>query len=163
MSNAEQIAGPHAVREVKQKFRVHGLFHLPDLSALPGVDGIIDQGVVEFESTYFDARDLRLAREGITLRRRTGTDEGWHLKLPLAPDRPGARDEFRLPLTDTGEAPAALTTMVRIILRDAPLERVATLRTTRSRQLIRVSAGDLAALVDDAVHVLDTSGNIEAR
>lgn len=102
MSRAEHAARPHTAREVEQKFRVHGLFRIPDLATLTGVSAVDDLGVVELESAYYDTPDLRLAREGITLRRRTGDDEGWHLKVPVGPN---ARDEIRLPL-EPGAPPA---------------------------------------------------------
>ena len=57
-------------------------------------------------AVYFDTEDLRLARAGITLRRRSGgTDDGWHLKLPAGSD---ARDEVRLPPDELGAPPAAV-------------------------------------------------------
>ncbi|WP_242418751.1 CYTH domain-containing protein, partial [Frankia sp. CpI1-P] len=38
---------------------------------------------VTLDAVYYDSDDLRLARNQITLRRRTGGhDAGWHLKLP---------------------------------------------------------------------------------
>lgn len=161
MSPAEQAARPHTAREVEQKFRVHGLFRIPDLSTLPGVSAVDDLGVVELESAYYDTDDLRLAREGITLRRRVGDDEGWHLKLPAG--AVGARDELRLPL-DAGDAPPeALTTLVRVITRTAPLRLVSTLRTTRARWLIRAGGDDAGELVDDTVHVVGADGAVAAR
>ena len=39
-------------------------------------------------AAYLDTDDLRLARWRVSLRRREGgTDEGWHLKLPVAQPR----------------------------------------------------------------------------
>lgn len=162
MSRAEQAARPHIAREVEQKFRVHGLFRIPDLSTLAGVSAVDDLGVVELESAYYDTPDLRLAREGITLRRRTGDDEGWHLKLPAG--RVGTRDELRLPLDEgLDRPPAALATIVRVITRTEPLVLVSTLRTTRARQVIRSDDGDVGELVDDTVHVVGADGTVAAR
>ena len=53
-------------------------------------------------AVYWDTSDLRLAREGVTLRHRFGEGpgkDGWHLKLPIregrVPDASiGARDEL---------------------------------------------------------------------
>ncbi|TDE01461.1 CYTH and CHAD domain-containing protein [Jiangella asiatica] len=167
MSGAERAARPHTVREVEQKFRVHGLFRIPDVSELAGVSAVDDLGVIEMESAYYDTPDLRLAREGITLRRRVargnGDDEGWHLKLPVDADRPGARDEIRLPLDAPGDPPAELAAIVRVIVRDARLKLVSTLRTTRARQVIRSADGDVAELVDDTVHVVGADGTVAAR
>lgn len=182
MNRAEQAARPHTAREVEQKFRVHGLFRIPDLSTLAGVATVDDLGVVELESAYYDTRDLRLAREGITLRRRvtralggeadlgrTGYDEGWHLKLPAG--GVGVRDEIRLPLEPGGgdgrpdppTPPAALTVIVQVITRTEPLALVSTLRTTRARQVIRDGDGDVGELVDDTVHVVGSDGTVAAR
>ncbi|SEF10138.1 CYTH and CHAD domain-containing protein [Jiangella alba] len=163
MNRAEQTARPHTEREVEQKFRVHGLFRIPDLSTLPGVGGVDDLGVVELESAYYDTDDLRLAREGITFRRRSGDDEGWHLKLPAG--GVGARDEVRLPLDDGDVPPPALAALVRVITRTEPLRLVSTLRTTRARQLIRAGDGDgdVGELVDDTVHVVGADGAVAAR
>ncbi|SDU11516.1 CYTH and CHAD domain-containing protein [Jiangella alkaliphila] len=161
MSRAEQAARPHSAREVEQKFRVHGLFRIPDLSTLAGVSAVDDLGVVELESAYYDTEDLRLAREGITLRRRTGDDEGWHLKLPAG--AVGTRDELRLPLDDRDAPPAALAVLVRVITRTQPLRLVSTLRTTRARQLIRSDGKDAGELVDDTVHVVGSDGAVAAR
>lgn len=174
MSRAEQAARPHTAREVEQKFRVHGLFRIPDLSTLPGVSAVDDLGTAELESAHYDTEDLRLAREGITLRRRViralggqtypgreGDDEGWHLKLPAGDV--GTRDELRMPL-DAGDAPPpALTAVVRVITRTAPLRLVSTLRTTRVRRMIRSDTGDAGELVDDTVHVVAPDGAVAAR
>ncbi|WP_198663282.1 CYTH and CHAD domain-containing protein [Jiangella endophytica] len=161
MNRAEQTARPHTAREVEQKFRVHGLFTIPDLSTLPGVSAVDDLGVAELESAYYDTDDLRLARESITLRRRTGDDEGWHLKLPAG--GVGARDEVRLPLDAGDVPPPALTALVHVITRTAPLRLVSTLRTTRARQLIRSGDHDAGELVDDTVHVVGADGTVAAR
>ncbi len=74
-----------SVTETELKFRVHGLYRLPDLVSAGAVRAADDLGVATLDATYFDTDDLRLAREGITLRRRTGgDDEGWHVKLPVS-------------------------------------------------------------------------------
>ena len=53
-------------------------------------------------ATYLDTPDLRLARWRVSLRRREGgSDEGWHLKLPL---RAETREELTFPLNE-GSAP----------------------------------------------------------
>ncbi|HEU0041374.1 MAG TPA: CYTH and CHAD domain-containing protein [Jiangellaceae bacterium] len=166
MNNAEPAARPRVVREVEHKFRIHGLFRVPDLQQVAGVTAIDELGTVELESTYFDTPDLRLAREGITLRRRTGDDEGWHLKLPAAATGPEVRDEFHLPLAASSAhaPPSALIGMVRPIVRDAPVGIVSILRTERTRQLVHGAGGvPVAELVDDTVHVLDNDRSVAAR
>ena len=81
---------------------------------------------------YFDTADLRLARAGITLRRRKGgSDAGWHLKLPVAAD---SRDELRVPLGRARRTPPAeLTALTRVYTRGATLLPVVRLRTRRRR------------------------------
>src|SRR5674476_553116 len=80
--------------EVERKFDVDPGALLPDLS---GAAVAVSEGVEsQLDATYFDTADTRLARQRITLRRRTGGDDaGWHLKLPAGQDE---RTEVRLPL-----------------------------------------------------------------
>ncbi len=169
MSRPGRGQQPETVREVEHKFRVHGLFRIPDLRDVGGVTSLDDLGAVELESTYVDTPDLRLAREGITLRRRTGDDEGWHLKLPVVPGAPVVRDEIRLPLEAGSDRPDvrppdALVDIVRVVVRHSPLLVVATLRTHRARQLVRGAAGKpVAEFVDDTVQVIGPDGTPAAR
>ena len=79
--------------EVEAKFRVHPPFGLPTLigerTGAASVDPVREE---QLSAVYWDTSDLRLAREGITLRHRSGEGagkDGWHLKLPVA-RRPGA-------------------------------------------------------------------------
>jgi CHAD domain-containing protein len=101
-------------------------------------------------AVYFDTEDLRLARSGITLRRRTGgNDDGWHLKLPAGPD---ARDEVRLPHEGLGAPPAALVTLTRVAHRGAPLAPVVELDTARQEWTLADCDGrPLATVTDDRV------------
>lgn len=166
MSSAEQQLQPHTQREVELKFRVHGLFRLPDLHTVAGVADVDELGSVELQSAYFDTPDLRLAREGITLRRRTGDDDGWQLKVPVDPAHPGVRDEIRLPLTTiTPDAPPeTLLRIVRAVVRRSPVSLVATLRTERTAQVIKNGKGrPVAELIDDTVHVVAPDGTVTAR
>jgi hypothetical protein len=88
------------VREVEHKFRVHGLYRIPELVSSGLVSRVDDHGVIEPETAYYDTSELRLVREGMTLRRRTGGhDDGWHLKLQVPGAEAEVRDELRLPLT----------------------------------------------------------------
>ena len=83
-------------REVERKYSVDSRFVLPRLTSLPGVASARTRRAVTLEAVYYDSDDLRLARSGITLRRRTGgADAGWHLKLPVGGDE---REEIRRPL-----------------------------------------------------------------
>ena len=159
-----RAVAPLEQREIEHKFRIHGLFTLPDLA---GVVGTVEPlGTVELSATYYDTADLRLARESIALRRRSGGyDDGWHLKLPVSSAAPGVRDEIHLPL-DAGspdEPPDALIGYVRAIVRDSPVVPVASLRTQRSTYVLRDGDGvQVAELVDDSVQVL-ADGQVSAR
>lgn len=107
--------------EVERKFAV------ADGVELPSLDGVVTVGVVRehrLRAVYLDTRDFLLVRRGIVLRRREGgTDEGWHLKLPVRQD---ARLEVTAPL-GRGRAPWVPGKLLRA-LEDAlgtPLEGVA--------------------------------------
>ncbi|OBI55389.1 hypothetical protein A5706_01605 [Mycobacterium sp. E796] len=77
-------------------------FDVVESTVSPSFEGIaaiahVDKSPVEsLDATYFDTPGQDLARNKITLRRRTGGhDAGWHLKLPSGPE---ARTEVRAPL-----------------------------------------------------------------
>jgi CHAD domain-containing protein len=105
-------------------------------------------------ATYFDTDDLRLARWGASLRRRT--DQGWTVKLPIEADgQLLAREEVTFP-GSAGRPPAAAVNLVRAYIRTRPLRPQARLRTLRRRTELRDAQGRvLAELVDDEVSVLD--------
>lgn len=153
------------MREVEAKFRVHPSFALPPLGDTKnGVASVTGPELEEHRAVYYDTSDLRLAREGVTLRQRSGGgDDGWHLKLPVGahgthalPDSGAvARDELQLPPTASDEVPARFVELVTVWVRGAPMAPVATLVTDRSRYQLRDRDGnDLALLTDDAVRVM---------
>ena len=76
---------PSTTRETERKYEAADEMRWPKPSRLlgrPARDP--DPDDQELDAVYFDTSDLRLARAGITLRRREGgTDPGWHLKLPV--------------------------------------------------------------------------------
>jgi CHAD domain-containing protein len=138
-------------REIEQKFEPGEGVALPPLDALPGVAGVDSPEELDLAAVYFDTPDLVLAGAGITLRRRTGGDDaGWHLKLPAGD---GARDEVHKPLgRATKTVPAALSTLVRVHVRDRSLAPVATLHTHRVvHRLLDAEGRVLAEVCDDAV------------
>ena len=112
-------------------------------------------------ATYFDTADLRLARAGLTLRRRTGgEDAGWHLKVPAGSN---ARSEVRLPLgRGARTVPAALRQMVWARSLGAELRPVAEIVTDRTvRRLVDVTGHVMAEVADDRVtarRLLPTDG-----
>lgn len=147
------------VREIERKYEpgdeAGGAAELPDLTDLSGVASVADQEAVALDATYYDTTDQRLARDGLTLRRRTGgDDEGWHLKLPVAR---GVRDEVRAPLSD--EVPRALAGLVRSRVRGAELVPVVRLRSERSvRRLLDGEGALLAEIAVDKVRARRLSG-----
>ena len=128
---------------------------------LPSLDGVIaggssrSLGERHLEATYYDTAELDLARQGITLRYRTGEDgPGWTLKL--AEEENGTalvRRELRFEGSPTTPPSAALD-IVRAYVRSRPLVGVARLITDRSPSELRDAKGkQLAELVDDSVTV----------
>ncbi len=161
METSGEGRGPSESVETERKFRVHGLFKLPTLSS---ETWSLDEPVTSvLSASYLDTDDLRLARWKVSLRRREGgSDEGWHLKLPVEGE---TREELTLALTDgtLDEPPAALTDLVLSLTRAAPLTVAATLRTERTTYGVRDPEGALLAeLTDDSVSVLD-GGRTVAR
>jgi hypothetical protein len=79
-----------------------------------------------FESTYYDTVDRRLAREGVTLRRRVENGAGaWQLKLPQGAAR------LELELEGDEAVPDRAVALLVGLTRRRPLELVARLRTQR--------------------------------
>jgi CHAD domain-containing protein len=146
---------PTSHREVERKFRVHGLFEMPDLAA-SGIADWVDSGEpFTMTAVYHDTESLALFRWGITVRRREGGgDEGWHMKLPVAGADGATRDEMHLPLSAgaTGEVPAAFVEIVAPLLRGQPLAPVITLNTERTPHLLKSDdRRALVEVVDDVV------------
>lgn len=158
------------MREIEAKFRVHSPFQVPDLTGeATGVSTVDEPVARELRAVYWDTSDLRLAREGITLRHRSGEGDGdgWHLKLPVQEAGvPDASTGVREELHETGgkdAVPAALQELVTAQVRGAVLGPVATLVTSRSTYLLRGSADEVRAeLTDDVVAVLN-QGHVAGR
>ncbi|RIJ69559.1 CHAD domain-containing protein [Nakamurella silvestris] len=136
--------------EVELKFEVEAGTVLPGLNDLDGVAEVrVSQS--ELSATYFDLPGLRLARAGVTLRRRTGGhDAGWHLKLPAGDD---ARTEYQVELGDSESVvPAELLDHIRVLVRDHAPAPVATIRTSRTEHLLIGPDGThLVEVADDTV------------
>ena len=155
---AGQGAGLTLTLERGRTLGVDRGFRLP---ALPGTP----LSPRRLTAVYFDTRDHRLARAGITLRhyraghwheghrseghRREGTAGRWRLTLP--------REDARLEVEAAGAAahpPAALTRLVLAHTRGHPLGPVATTRTRRRGLRVRDAGGPLAEVAIDDVAVL---------
>ncbi|ANZ35589.1 CHAD domain containing protein [Lentzea guizhouensis] len=142
--------------ETERKYEAPSDASLPDLTDITGVA----TGPEEFdlEATYFDTDDYRLARAGVTLRRRVGgPDEGWHLKLPAGDD---SRQELHAPLgRATKKPPKDLTSLVRAHTRGSDLSPVAQIKTNRRRWQLSNETGDMLAEVVDDVVTAQTMGS----
>ncbi|MER6977749.1 CYTH and CHAD domain-containing protein, partial [Streptomyces carpinensis] len=128
---------------------------LPDLTGAGPVAAVVAEGVAVLDAVYYDTPDERLSGAGLTLRRRTGgTDAGWHLKLPVAPD---VRDEIQAPLSDT--VPPDLAGLVRSRVRDRELRPLVRLRSERTVSHLLDAGGTLLAEVSvDAVRAERLTG-----
>jgi CHAD domain-containing protein len=137
--------------EIESKFDVSADFVLPPLIGVDGVTAVEEPIELHLDATYFDTADLRLARAGIALRRRTGgVDDGWHLKMARTLDE---RIEIRRPIgRDPDQVPSALTDLVLARVRNRSLVPIATLRTHRIVQHLLGPGGiRLAEVADDRV------------
>ncbi|MFE5758545.1 CHAD domain-containing protein [Streptomyces massasporeus] len=141
-------------REIERKYESDES-GLPDLTGAGGIAAVVDKGVAHLDATYYDTGDERLAASSVTLRRRTGgSDAGWHLKFPIAPD---VRDEIHAPLSDT--LPDDLAALVRSRVRDSELLPVVRLRSARDvRHLLDADGRLLAEVSVDTVHAERLTG-----
>jgi CHAD domain-containing protein len=150
--------------EVELKLAVPGAFSLPDLTLDEAVAEVRQDDPQDLCASYWDTVDLRLARHGVTLRRRSGEPGGphWTLKLPLLEAGNGAgagailaRREIELEGA-ADRIPAQAIDLVTAYVRTAPLAEIAELRTRRRRWLLLDATGRVTAvLVDDEVSVMD--------
>ncbi|GAA1970622.1 CYTH and CHAD domain-containing protein [Amycolatopsis minnesotensis] len=138
------------VTERERKFEVGLRRPRPELAGVGPIAGTADPVELTLDATYFDTADHRLAAAGVTLRRRRGgSDEGWHLKLPVGDDR---RDEIRMPLSAKSKPPRELRRLVVAHTMGHKLIPVAHLRTERTECALLDGAGrTVAALTDDKV------------
>ena len=98
-----------------------------------------------FASTYHDTVDRRLARLGITLRRRLENGVSvWQLKLP----RDGSRLELEEP-GGPGAVPDPLARLLGGVLHGAQLEEAATLQTRRTGKRVSIGGGTVEAVLDE--------------
>jgi CHAD domain-containing protein len=166
------VTPPTGTQEVEAKFRVHPPFEIPDLlDSRTGASSSDDPAHHELRAIYWDTSDLRLAREGITLRHRSGEGadhDGWHLKLPSTATRavPDASAVSREEIRATGGGETIPTELRELVLpwsRTAVLGPVATLVTQRTAYLLRDVAGKpLVELTDDLVSVVN-AGHVTVR
>ncbi|OBH91511.1 CYTH and CHAD domain-containing protein [Mycobacterium sp. E2733] len=143
---------PSRHREVERKFDVGDSTVSPSFEGIAAVSHVDKSPTQTLDATYFDTPGQDLARNKITLRRRTGgSDAGWHLKLPTGPE---ARTEVRVPLDASGAdtVPEELVDVVLAIVRDRPLVPVARITTQRESQVLYAADGaPLAEFSNDHV------------
>lgn len=139
-------------------------FTMPSLDGVvPGVR-VVTRPSLDLDATYYDTPDLRLVRDGISLRRRTGDgDPTWTLKLPAGSSTVALqRREFDV-VDDSADIPGELASLVAGWVRTAPLVAVIDILSHRDRlTLIDASGTELAEIDDDHVAVRE-QGRIVAR
>ncbi len=135
-------------REVK--LEVDPDFALPDLpTAVGAVERRSEQ---HLRTAYFDTREFRLWRRGITFRHRMGEESGtgtWTLKLPGSSE---GQLLDRTELTWTGPRLSVPDEAARVLLgitRRSPLSQIVELVTTRRRLILHDPAGMPRAEIDD--------------
>lgn len=142
-------------REVK--LSVWPGYTVPDLSGLIDETQVGSSEEQQLDAIYYDTRDLRLLRRGVTLRFRRGEQPGdvWTAKLPADTPAIGqAGAEITLP-GDSDTIPEPLADTVRSWALGAELAPVARLRTRRRRRTVTgKSDRPLAVLDDDEVSIL---------
>lgn len=144
-----------SVIERERKYEIGPATVVPRLAGIAGVETQEAPEERMLDATYFDTLGFRLARAGITLRRRTGgTDAGWHVKLPVSAD---TRQEIQLPLGDSSKVPGRLRKLMRAYTLGEDLIPIARLRTDRFEHRLTDAEGHtLAILTDD--HVIGEVG-----
>lgn len=144
--------------EMERKYETPDHFELPDLTAVAGVAAAGEPQTIRLDAVYYDCDDLRLARRGVTVRRRKGGhDAGWHIKRPAG----AYRTESQFPPTSGGRPPRAVADELHALVRGAPLVQIARLQTTRHEISLRDRKGKVLAVVDydevRATRLLDPS------
>ncbi|MEU5265150.1 CYTH and CHAD domain-containing protein [Amycolatopsis sp. NPDC021455] len=155
------MAAPSSVTERERKYEIVAGSGVPRLIGVAGVENQDDPVEQVLDASYYDTQGFRLARAGITLRRRVGgSDAGWHLKLPVSADE---RQELQLPLGgDPHKVPGRFRRLVRAYTLGEKLVPIAHLRTDRFVHRLAGAGGrTIAVLTDD--HVTGEAGGPAAR
>jgi CHAD domain-containing protein len=155
------MAAPTSVTERERKYEIVAGSGVPRLVGVAGVATQDDPVEQVLDASYYDTESFRLAKSGITLRRRVGGhDAGWHLKLPVSADE---RQEIQLPLGgDPLKVPGQLRRLVRAYTLGEKLVPIAHLRTDRfAHRLAGADGRTIATLTDD--HVTGEAGGETAR
>jgi len=134
--------------EREDKFEVNVDFRLPDLQELVPKGGRLETIDYHIENTYFDTPSVRLARSGVTLRKREGgSDAGWHLKVPADDARSEISDD-----STSSTMPEELSKLVVGIRAGEELGPVALITVARTvHRLLGADGSLLVELADDRV------------
>lgn len=153
------------MRELELKLAAPGSFVMPPLfNDQIGVTAVNELSQLDMKTIYYDTADLRLARNGVTLRYRRGEDGGprWTLKLPVSGADATMREEQHFP-GKSGQVPKQAKDLVTAYTRSSPLIAVSAISTRRYRWVLKgADDSELAEVVDDDVSVLD-DGQIVGR
>ncbi|MDQ1489702.1 MAG: hypothetical protein QOJ23_2216, partial [Actinomycetota bacterium] len=138
-------------REVK--LAAWGGFALPTLDDVLPELGVEPLPMKKLDATYYDTKDLRLARAGVSLRHRLGDDPPWTVKLPEGDGGP-VMSRREIPFDGpAGTIPEPAAALVRAYARSEALGPVARLKTERSRVGLTVDGTQVAEIADDEVSV----------
>ncbi|MCW3814617.1 CYTH and CHAD domain-containing protein [Micromonospora sp. DR5-3] len=146
------------VVERERKYSGDEGFRLPDLTGCGGVATTSDATALDLDAVYLDTADLRLARGGFALRRRTGGhDAGWHLKVGATG---GPRTEYQFPAgPEDTDPPAELVALFRAASRGRPVAPAARIVTRRREtRLLDPTGRTLAEVAEDSVEAHDLVG-----
>jgi len=140
--------------EIERKYEVVEGHEVPPLT---GLGDLVARGEADLDAEYFDTAEGDLAAHRIVLRRRSGGhDEGWHIKLPAEE----GRTELHWPLAE-GEAPAEALDVVRVHLRDRPLQLFARIHTHRTiLHLVADGGVEVLEIADDRVSASDPATGV---
>jgi CHAD domain-containing protein/adenylate cyclase class IV len=135
------------VRERETKFLIDPGHQLPAPDELLAGLGRYSVEEVDQDAIYFDTPDLRLTRAGASLRFRS--DDGWTVKLPEVGGDTLVRDELTFGGDDAGGPPDDAVALVRALVRSAPLEPVAQVKTHRRKIHVCDPDGRPVGEIDD--------------
>src|SRR4051794_7775874 len=138
-------------REVK--LAAWGGFAVPPLDDVDPDVTVAPLKTKKLDATYYDTRDLRLARAGVSLRHRVGDDPPWTVKLPDGESGP-VMSRREIPFAGpVGTIPPEAAALVRAYTRGEVLAPVARLKTERARIGLCVEGAQVAEIADDEVSV----------
>ena len=139
--------------EIEVKFAATPETEPPELAG--AIEGVVSESsdIHFLSAVYFDTEDLRLTRNKITLRRRTGgKDAGWHLKLPKQGTHRMELQADLGPDAATDVPPPDLLGPVRSLVRDLPLAPIAQVDNERHETVLHDADGTaIAEFCDDHV------------